>query len=107
MITAAPLAAVAIGGECEKQCCQRNSAAHACCKRKAGAGMAFTTAQGRCCAGNANVGFVRFDSGGAVSLVALARIEMVAVDAALGMSTAWAEAVLPEYALFERPPPVR
>jgi hypothetical protein len=106
MITAAPLAAVAVGGECERQCCQRKNAAHACCKRKASAGMAFTAMQGRCCAGNANVGLARFETGGVMSLVAVARVEMVALDAALGTSTVWAEAKLPEYALFERPPPV-
>lgn len=107
MITAAPLAAVAVGDECEKKCCQRTGAAHACCKRKAGAAMAFTAVGERCRAGNANVGLARFDAGGVIALVALARVPMTEFGAALATPPARVEAQLPEYALFERPPPVQ
>jgi len=105
MVTAAPVAAITLGDECEKQCCQRKASAHACCKRTAATSVGIAAAQARCCAGMASVGLARFDVG---------TVAPVAVDVALAESGG-AEVASPErqdalrseFALFQRPPPVR
>jgi hypothetical protein len=107
MITAAPVVAITLGDECEKQCCLRKASAHACCKRgKAGTTAGFAAAQARCCPGNANVGLARFDVGTAAAPAILTAVTFAEMGAAHGTGLLRGEAVLPEHALFGRPPPV-
>ncbi len=115
MVTAAPVAAITVGGECEKQCCRRGNKAqgrdgdnHACCKRgKAAVMPAFAASEARCHAGNANVGLARLQVAAAAVPMTGERVIMADAGAMSLAGAVRAEAVLAGHALFERPPPAR
>ena len=113
MVTAAPVAAITVGSECEKQCCRRGNKAHgrdgdahACCKRgKAAAMPAFAAGEARCQAGNANVGLARFQVAAAAVPVTGEWVIMAEAGAMSRTGQVRGETVLRSHALFERPPP--
>jgi hypothetical protein len=105
MMTAAPVAAITLGDECEKQCCLRKAPGHACCKRtKAGTSLGMAAAQARCCPGMASVGLARLD-GGTVAPMAV-DVALAESGAAVVASPERQDALHFEFALFQRPPPV-
>lgn len=113
MITAAPVAAITVGSECEKQCCRRGNKAHgrdgdahACCKRgKVAATPAFAAGEARCQAGNANVGLARFQVAAVAVPVTGERVMMADAGAMSRTTNVRGEAILGSHALFQRPPP--
>jgi len=108
MITAAPLAAVTVGGECESKCCLRTAKkSHACCKRNPSPASeaGISGALKRCVPGQANAGLVRLKP-------AEAAIPAVVFSHTLHPVAAASPAVYPLYfgtqlplSLFQRPPP--
>jgi hypothetical protein len=108
MITAAPLAAVTVGGECESKCCLRTAKkSHACCNRtpSPAAETGISGASKRCVPGQANAGLVRLKP-------AEVATPAIVFSLALRPVAAAAPAIHPLYSssqtplsLFQRPPP--
>jgi hypothetical protein len=108
MITAAPLAAITVGGECERKCCVRVAKkSHACCKRNQSPAseLEFSGACKRCAPGQANASFVRLKPAAVVSPVLSLAQNLRPVAAAVPVVHPLYRSTPTTPPLFQRPPP--